>query len=132
MKPSGSTSIIYDMLKDYNMNFNNNGKSLCLAYEHQDDIAVIRKFGINGISMISFRKDNFTERIFTLMIVHWKKAMSLMEFYWMRQCLLVANSEYVIRGDFNYHLSKVSSNQLPEDMIGYTKVVNWPKHTPRS
>lgn len=42
----------------------------------------------------------------------------------MRQCLLVANSEYVIRSDFNYHLSKVSSNQLPEDMIGYTKVVN--------
>lgn len=81
MKPSGSTSIIYDMLKDYNMNFNNNGKSLCLAYEHQDDIAVIRKFGINGISMTSFRKDNFTERIFTLMIVHWKKAMSLTEFY---------------------------------------------------
>ena len=42
--------------------------------------------------------------------------------------LLVANSVDVIAGDFTNDLSKVSSNELLDHMIGYTQVVNEPTH----
>lgn len=67
---------------DDTLNFNNNcKKSLYLSYQHQDDIAITRKFDINGVSIISLRNDNFTERaVFTLAIVYRKQAMSLDKF----------------------------------------------------
>ena len=53
MKPSSSTSIIDDTLKDFNMNFYNSYvKFLSLAYECQDEITSIKKFDINGVSII--------------------------------------------------------------------------------
>ena len=40
------------------MNFNNNNnKFLSLAYGCQDNIDIIRKFDINGISITNLRKD---------------------------------------------------------------------------
>ena len=60
MKPLDSTFIIDDTLKDFNMKFHNNyDKFLSLAYGCQDGIAITRKFDVNGISIISFRKDIF-------------------------------------------------------------------------
>ena len=95
MKPSDSASRIDDLLKAFNMNFNNNDdKFLNLPYGFQDDIAII-------ISIINLRKDNFTERVFTLMLVYRKKAMWLDEFDWTLEYLLTANSVDVIAGDFN-------------------------------
>ena len=95
MKPSDSASRIDDLLKAFNMNFNNNDdKFLNLPYGCQDDIAII-------ISIINLRKDNFTERVFTLMLVYRKKAMCLEEFDWTLEYLLTANSVDVIAGDFN-------------------------------
>ena len=95
MKPSDSASRIDDLLKAFNMNFNNNDdKFLNLPYGCQDDIAII-------ISIINLRKDNFTERVFTLMLVYRKKAMWLDEFDWTLEYLLTANSVDVIAGDFN-------------------------------
>lgn len=76
-----------------------------LAYGCQDDIAVIRKFDINGLFIISFRKDNFTARFFTLMLIF---VVSLEEF----------------PEDFNYDLSKVLSDKLLDHMIGYKQVEN--------
>lgn len=102
MKLSDSASRIDDLLKAFNMNFNNNDdKFLNLPYGCQDDIAIIKKFDINGISIINLRKDNFTERVFTLMLVYRKTAMWLDEFYWTLEYLLAANSVDVIAGDFN-------------------------------
>ena len=95
MKLSDSASRIDDLLKAFNMNFNNNDdKFLNLPYGCQDDIAII-------ISIINLRKDNFTERVFTLMLVYRKTAMWLDEFYWTLEYLLAANSVDVIAGDFN-------------------------------
>ena len=57
LKPSDSISIIDCTLKDFNTNFNkNDDKFLSFTYGWQDDIAIIRKFDINGIFIISFRK----------------------------------------------------------------------------
>ena len=52
--------------------------------------------------------------------------MSLDKFSRMLQYLLVANFVDIIAADFNYNLSKVSSNKLLDYMIGYTQVVNEP------
>ena len=69
MKPSDSTSMMDHTPKNFNMNFNNNNdKLLSLAYECQDDIAIIRKFYSNVISIISLRKYNSTDRVLTLML----------------------------------------------------------------
>lgn len=67
MKPSWHT-------KSYNMTFNNNGdKFLSLTYAWQDEIFFIQKLGINGTSIISLRKDNFSDLVFTLMLVYSEK-----------------------------------------------------------
>ena len=70
IKPSDFTSIIDDTLKDSNMSFNNSyEKSLNLLYGCQDDAVIIRKFDIDGITIISLKKVHFTNRVFTLILV---------------------------------------------------------------
>ena len=107
------------------MNFNNNNnKFLSLAYGCQDNIAIIRKFDINGISITNLRKDRACYDS-----VYWKQVMSLDEFCRVLEYLLVANSVDVIAGEFNYDLSKVLSNKLLDHMILYNQVVNEPTDT---
>ena len=91
------------------MNVNSNTDNfLSLAYECWDDIAIIGKFDINVISIISLRKYNSTYRVLTLMLVDQKKGMSLDEFSWILENLLVENSLDIIAGGFIYDLSKLS------------------------
>ena len=55
MKPSDSKSIIDDIIKDSKLSLNNNNnkdKLFSLAYGCRDDIATIRKFDLNGLSML--------------------------------------------------------------------------------
>ena len=77
----------------------------------EDDIAIIRKFNVNGITIISLGKYHFSARVFTL-LVYQKQAISVDKFCNLLEYLLVANSVDVIAGEFNYHLSKVLSNKL--------------------
>ena len=101
------------------MNFNNNvNKFLSLDYGCQDDIAITRKFDINGTSLVSLKKDSFLELVF-----------SQDEFCRMLEYLLVANSIDTITGVFNYDRLKVSLNKLLDHMIGYTQVANEPTYT---
>lgn len=51
MKLLDSTSIIDDKLKNFNMNFSG----------YQDNVKIIRKFDINAKSIISLRKNDFTD-----------------------------------------------------------------------
>lgn len=109
MKPSDSISIVDDTLKNFYMNFNNNNdKFLSWAYGSQDGIAIIKKFDINVMSIISLKKDNFTDCIFILMLVYQKRQCHKMKLV---KCwvfiLLVANSVDVIVGYFKYDLWKV-------------------------
>ena len=55
IKPSDSTFIIDDTLKDFNLNFKIrfDNQFLNLAHGCKDDIVIIRKFDINNISIIS-------------------------------------------------------------------------------
>ena len=83
----------------------------------------MRKFDFNGISIISLRKGNPPNCVFTLMLVYRKKAMSLDEFSRMFEYLFVAYSVAAIARDLSYNLAKVLSNKLLDCMTGYTLIL---------
>ena len=76
--------------------------------------------------LLSLSKKLDINRVFILMLVYQKKAISLDEFSRMLEYLHVANSVYIVAEDFKYNLSKVSPNKLLNHMIGYTLVVHEP------
>ena len=122
MKPLDSGSIIDETWKDFDLNFDNkDNKFLSLVYRCQGDIAFIKKLNIDCPSIISLRRDSFLDRVFTLMLVYWKKAISLDELRILKY-LVAENVVDVIVGDFNYGLSKVLWNKLQGHTIVYTQL----------
>ena len=98
-----------ETLNLFNINFNNNeNKFLSLAYKCRNDVAVLNKFDANGVSVLSFKKLAFADRVFTLMLVYRKQSMHMQEFFQMLQYLLAPNSIDIIAWDFNYDILKVS------------------------
>ena len=47
---------------------------------YQDNVNIIRKVDINIISIISLRKNDFTDWVFALIVIYQKKGMSFDEF----------------------------------------------------
>ena len=73
---SYSTCKIIETFNLFNINFNNNkNKLLSLAYGCRNDVAVLDKFGANGISIFSFNRHGFTNRVFTLMLIYRKQSL---------------------------------------------------------
>ena len=69
-----------------NINFNNNeNEFLCLAYGCGNDLPLLNKFDANGVSILSFKKHTIADRVFTLMLVHRKQAVHMLEFFQMLQ-----------------------------------------------
>ena len=67
---SDSTCRIVETLKLLNINFNNSeDKFLSLAYGCRNNLVVLDKFDTNRVSIFSFKKNDFAERVFTLMLV---------------------------------------------------------------
>ena len=70
MKPPDSTSKTIETLNLFNINFDNNkNKFLSLAYGCRNDVAVLNKFDANGVSILSFKKYVFPDKIFPLMLI---------------------------------------------------------------
>ena len=68
INPSNSTCKIIKTLNFFNINFNNNeNKFLSLAYGYRN-VVVLDKFDTNGVSIFSFKKHAFANRVFTLML----------------------------------------------------------------
>ena len=58
-----STCRIVETLKFFNINFNNSeDKFFILAYGCRNNLAVLDKFDTNGVSIFSFKKNDFAER----------------------------------------------------------------------
>ena len=54
----------------FNVNFNGNkNKFLGLAYGRKNDIAISNISDANGVSIFSFKKHTFSNRVFILMLV---------------------------------------------------------------
>ena len=55
----------------------------------ENNVAVLDKFDTNGVSIFSFKKHDFADRVFTL--VYRKHSMQMQEFFQMLQYLLAAH-----------------------------------------
>ena len=62
---------ITETLNFFNINSNNNDDNfvLSLAYTYRNDVAILNKFSTNGVSIFSFKKHAFVNRVFSLMLV---------------------------------------------------------------
>ena len=82
IKSSDSTCKIIEMLKLPNINLNKNeDKLLHWAYSCRNDVAVLNKFDANGVSILSFKKHAFANRVFTLMLVYRKQSTHMKQFF---------------------------------------------------
>ena len=105
----------------FNIKFNSNeNKFLSLAYGCRNHVAVLNKFDANGVSILSFKKHAFADRIFTLMLVYRKQSMHMQEFFQILQYLLATYSIDIIAGNFNYDLLKVSQNKFLDIFVDHT------------
>ena len=74
---SDSTYKIRETSSLFNINFNNKEKNMSLAYESRNDVAVLNKIDANGVSVLTFKKNAFSNRVFTLMLVYRKQSMHM-------------------------------------------------------
>ena len=127
---SDSTRRIVETLNFFNLNFNNSeDKFLSLAYGYRNNVAVLDKFDGNGVSIFSFKKHDFADRVFTLMLVYRKHSMQMQEFFQMLEYLLATNSIDIVAGDFNFDLLEVSKNNLfSNHFTEHVQIVNKPTH----
>ena len=54
--------------------------NLSLAYGCRNDVAVLEKFDANGVVIFSFKKHDFADRVFTLILVYRKQSLIMQEF----------------------------------------------------
>ena len=115
-------------VKFFNINFNNKeNKFLSLDYGCRNNVAVLNKLDANGVSILSFKKHAFADRVYTLMLVYKKQSMHMQEYFQMLQYLLAANSiDIIIPGDFNYDLLNRSQNKFLEIFTHHVQMVNKP------
>ena len=129
IKPSDSTCKKIETFNVFNINFNNNeNKFLSIPYGCRNDEAVLNKFDANGLSILSFKKHAFGERVFTLILIYRKQSMHIQEFFQVLQYLLATNSIDIMAGDFNYDLLKVSQNKILDIFTDHVQMVNKPTH----
>ena len=127
IKSSDSTSKIIETLNVLNF-INNEIKFLNLAYGRRNDVAVLNKFDANEVSILSFKKHAFADRIFTLMLVYGKPSMHMQEFFQMLHYLLATYSIDIIAGDFNYDLLKVLQNKFLDIFTDHVQMINKSTH----
>ena len=126
---SDSTCKIIETLNFFNIHFNNNqNKFLSLAYGCRNEVAVVDKFDNNGVSIFNFKKHDFLDRVFTLMLVYKKQSLGVQEFSQIMQYLLAAYSVDIIGGDFNYDILKVTENKLSGIFGDHVQLVNKATH----
>ena len=126
INPSDFTCKIIKRLNFFNISFNNNeNKFLSLTYGCRNDVAVLEKVDANGVSIFTFKKHDFVDRAFTLML-------RMREIFQSMPYFLAANSIDTITGDFNCDLLKVTENKLLDIFIDPVQIVTKPRHISRS
>ena len=73
IKPLDSTWEIVETLNLLNIIFNNNkDKVLSVANECRKDVAVLNKFYANGVSILSFKKLDFANKVLKVLLIYRK------------------------------------------------------------
>ena len=73
-------------------------------YECRKDVAVLDKFGADGICTFSFKKHAFAGRIFIFMLVYRQQFIRMQGFFQLLQYIIATNFIDIIVGGFNYDL----------------------------
>ena len=116
---------MFKTLNFFNIDLNNNeNRFLSVAYGYRNDVAVLNKFDATGVSILSFKKHVFGDRVFTLILVYRKQSVHMQVFFQMLKYLLAGNSIDIIAGYFNYDLLKVSQNKVLDIFRDYAQMVN--------
>ena len=92
--------------------YDSEDKFLSLVYGCRNNVAVLEKFDTNEVFIFSFKKHDFADRIFTLILVYRKHSMWMQEFFQMLQYLPATNSVDIVAVDFNFDLLKLPENNL--------------------
>ena len=82
-----------------------------LAYGCRNNVVILDKFKANRISIFSFQKYVFADKVFTLMLVYREQSLGMQELSQLMQYSLAASSMDIITGDFNYYLLKRNKNK---------------------
>ena len=109
-------------MKFSNIKFNNHeNKIFSLAYGCRNDGALLDKFDLNGVSILSFKKHVFADVIELYVLkccnnclknVYKKHSMHKQGFFQSLQYLLVTISIDIVAGNFKYDPLKVSQNTV--------------------
>ena len=116
-----------ETLNLFNINFNSNeNEFLNLAYGCRDDAAVLNEFDANGVSILSFMKYAFADRV---MLVYRKQFMHMQEFFFKPlQYLLATYFIDYVSGDFNCNLLEVSRSNFLDIFTDHVQIVNKPTY----
>ena len=118
-----------ETLNFFNINFNNDeNKILSLAYGCVNNVSILGKIDSNGVSIFSFKKHAFANRVFTLMLVYRKQSMQMQEFFQIFQDLVETYYIDVKAWDFKYDLLKLSENKLLDIFTDHVHMVNKQTH----
>ena len=103
-----------------------------LAYGCRNNVAILDKFAVNGVSVsrncMDFKKQAFPSRVFTLKSVYEKQSMQIQEFFKILQYLVATYSIDIIAGECNYYLLKVLENNLLDIFTDHVQMVNKSTH----
>ena len=128
-----STCKIIETLSLFYIGFNNKeNKFLSLVYGCTNDTTVLDKFYTKGVSIFSFKKYNFANGVFILMLICRKQSLGLQEFWQFMEYLLAANSINIIVENFNDNLLKVSENKILNIFTKNVQRINKPTNISRS
>ena len=83
------------------------------------------------MSVFSFKKYDFADRAFTLMLVYRNRSMQKQEFFQMLQYLVTTYCIDIIVGNFNYDLLKLSENKILDIFTDHFQTVDNPTHISR-
>ena len=96
---------------------------LCWSYQME------KVFNANWVSIFSFKKHAFTDRVFTWMLLYRKQFTKMEEFLQRLKCSVATYSIDITAGDFNYDLLKVPENNFLDIFTDHVQMVNKPTHT---
>ena len=129
VKAVDSTESVNKLLHDFHMYYNNNdNKYLSLAYGCKESILVLRRFDINGVSILSFKKNYFSTNIFTMMLLYRPGSMAFEGLREVLEYLIATNTVDIIAGDFNYDLFKANPDKLMDFLKNYSQLVREATH----
>ena len=70
-----------ETLNLFNINFNNNKNNFASLANGCRNDAVLKQIDANGFSVLSFKKNAFANRVFTLMLIYRKQSLYMQNFF---------------------------------------------------